>query len=419
MTIAVLPSRGIAGTARNLPMRGARRRYGRPDLHRARARARPGGSSGRARTARPASPRARARSAVAVGARRDEDVRGEHRESRSSASRRAGRAPRGPPARRRSPGRPRPGRCRRATPRGRCASTRGCSPYARPEHQRGDEQACDRVDAVPAGEERRPGRRSAVPTNASQVGGHVQERAAHVQALAARAREQPGRDQVDGDRRQRDDQHDRRPGRRPAKPAGESPRRRSRCPRARAAGRSPAPRGSPAGGSRTSSAPAPAGRRAWRRRPRSRARATSETRCPASASRASEPARMPGDDLDDHQCRDQRQSADQELPIALQAVVVVVRVHPGQANSAARTRVYTAQMSRRTTRSGRPRSQRPRSNARLNDQWRALRRVGNVRRRPLRARRLPLAVAGRRTSRSAGRSSPPRSPSSRSAACST
>ena len=45
--------------------------------------------------------------------------------------------------------------------------------------------------------------------------------------------------------------------------------------------------------------------------------------------------------------------------------------------------------------------------------------LGNDRRRPLRARRLRLALAGRRTSRSAGRSSPPRSPSSRSAACST
>ena len=72
-----------------------------------------------------------------------------------------------------------------------------------------------------------------------------------------------------------------------------------------------------------------------------------------------------GDDLADHQRRDQREGGDQELPIALQAVVVVVRVHPRQANSAARKRVYTAQdEQQRTTPSGRPGSQHPRSNAR-------------------------------------------------------
>ena len=165
-------------------------------------------------------------------------------------------------------------------------------PVRRPEHQRSDDQACDRVGAVPAGEQHdQAGDRGA--DEREQVGGHVQERAAHVQALPARAREQ--RRSRPGSRRSPPARRPARcrPGRRPAKPAGESPRTRSRCPRARASGRSPAPRGSPAGGIRTSIAPAPAARRGWRRRPRSRARATSETRCPASASSASDPATMP------------------------------------------------------------------------------------------------------------------------------
>jgi len=53
------------------------------------------------------------------------------------------------------------------------------------------------------------------------------------------------------------------------------------------------------------------------------------------------PGHHSGDDLADHQRRDQRESGDQELPIALHGVVVVVRVHPRQANSTGRTSVFT------------------------------------------------------------------------------
>ena len=71
----------------------------------------------------------------------------------------------------------------------------------------GDEQARDRIEAVPPGhEDERAG--DGRSDERGQVGGDVQERAAHVQALAARTREQRRRGQVDGDPDERDDQDD-------------------------------------------------------------------------------------------------------------------------------------------------------------------------------------------------------------------
>ena len=57
-------------------------------------------------------------------------------------------------------------------------------------------------------------------------------------------------------------------------------------------------------------------------------------------SAASDPATVPVTISPTMRAAIQRQGGDQELPVALQAVVVVVRVHPGQANSVVKKRVY-------------------------------------------------------------------------------
>ena len=206
-----------------------------------------------------------------------------------------------------------------------------------------------------------------------QVGGDVQERTADVQAVAARPRQQRGRDEVDGDPPRARRRARCRRGRRPAKPAGGSRRRRSRCPRARASGRSPAQRGSRAGGIRTSSAPAPGAPpsvAATTAKPSARDVRDQVSRVGEQSERAGEDA---GDDLADHQRRDQRQSGEQELPIALHAVVVVVRVHSRQANSTAQNDASTlAQMSTADEAAARPVLARPRSNRALSDQWRGV-----------------------------------------------
>jgi Na+/H+ antiporter NhaD/arsenite permease-like protein len=59
-------------------------------------------------------------------------------------------------------------------------------------------------------------------------------------------------------------------------------------------------------------------------------------------------------------------------------MVVVVRVHPGQANSVARTRVYTAQMSAADDAVRPPGLASPEEQRALNDQWRALRRSATI-----------------------------------------
>ena len=77
---------------------------------------------------------------------------------------------------------------------------------ARPEDQPGDDEARNRVGAVPAGgqHDRACDRRAG---EGGEVGRDVQERAAHIQALGARPVQQRGGDQVDGDPGERDRQH--------------------------------------------------------------------------------------------------------------------------------------------------------------------------------------------------------------------
>ena len=82
-----------------------------------------------------------------------------------------------------------------------------------------------------------------------------------------------------------------------------------------------------------------------------------------------------GDDLGHHQARNQRQSADQKPPIALQTGVVGVVVHPRQPNPGPRNRVYTPQMSSADAPVQRPALSAPEDQRALNDQWRALRRT--------------------------------------------
>ena len=191
MTIAVLPSRGIAGTAGIYrPLRagvagGAQRPRRRAELDRA------GHVLDLERRVLEPEPLAQHRlqpaaHAVAVGARRDEHVRESTgkplvsvQTCRSCTSRTSGTAT---IACATSSGSMSPGRRLEEDAR-RLAD----QPERRPEHQRSDDQARDRVGAVPAGEQHdQAGDRGA--DEREQVGGHVQERAAHVQALAARAR---------------------------------------------------------------------------------------------------------------------------------------------------------------------------------------------------------------------------------------
>ena len=203
----------------------------------------------------------------------------------------------------------------RREPRGRSASSRGAARTPpRTSARRRAGRRSGRARSQPVSEDQRPGDRGA--DEREQVGGDVQERAADVQALPARAREEPGRDQVDDDRRPARRPARRRRGRRPAKPDGGSRRTRSRCPRARAA--------SPfAWAERISSRRKPyvhrpcAGRVASVAATSAKPSASaSEIMCPASASSASDPARMPGDDLGRHQGRrSARARREQELPV--------------------------------------------------------------------------------------------------------
>ena len=78
---------------------------------------------------------------------------------------------------------------------------------ARPADQRGDEEARDRVEPVPAGRENQASRHRS-PDERGQVVEDVDEGAAHVDALPARSREQQRCDPVHEDPDERDDQHD-------------------------------------------------------------------------------------------------------------------------------------------------------------------------------------------------------------------
>ena len=78
---------------------------------------------------------------------------------------------------------------------------------ARAHHQRRDEQAGDRVEAIPARDEHeRAGDRGA--DEGGEVGGDVQERAADVEARPVGAREHERRGEVHGDADERDDEDD-------------------------------------------------------------------------------------------------------------------------------------------------------------------------------------------------------------------
>ena len=140
-----------------------------------------------------------------------------------------------------------------------------------------------------------------------QVGRDVQERAADVQALAARTREQRRRDEVDGDPRERDDEDDPALHVARAKPVGESRRIRSRCRRAGATGRSPARRGSPA-----AKAVRPAPLRGPRRHRRGgdgeRERGDVGDQVPGVGEQGERAGEDPGHELDHHQRRDQAQA---------------------------------------------------------------------------------------------------------------
>ena len=76
-----------------------------------------------------------------------------------------------------------------------------------PEHEPGDDQTGDRVEAIPPGrKDQSAGDRSA--RERGEVGENVEERAADVQALATGASEQRRRGDVDDDARKRDDEDD-------------------------------------------------------------------------------------------------------------------------------------------------------------------------------------------------------------------
>ena len=78
---------------------------------------------------------------------------------------------------------------------------------ARAQAERGDGEAGDRVEAVPAGREHERTRDRGAGER-REIGRDVQERAAHVQALAVGARQHERRDEVHGDADERDDEHD-------------------------------------------------------------------------------------------------------------------------------------------------------------------------------------------------------------------
>ena len=78
---------------------------------------------------------------------------------------------------------------------------------ARAHHQRRDEQAGDRVEAAPPGEEHEcAGERGA--NERGEIGGHVQVRALYVEARPVGAREHERRREIHCDADERDDEHD-------------------------------------------------------------------------------------------------------------------------------------------------------------------------------------------------------------------
>ena len=175
MTIAVLPS--SSATDATLTGDAATR------LRRAPARARPGASCGRGRSARAAARELRrmawqsapgSTSTCAESAGSRSSTVQTCRSCTSTTSGTASDRPRRPRA-----GRSR-GRALEEDPR-RLAQQRP----ARPEDQPGDDEARDRVEAVPAGREDERARDRGAGER-GQVGGDVQESAADVEALAAR-----------------------------------------------------------------------------------------------------------------------------------------------------------------------------------------------------------------------------------------
>jgi hypothetical protein len=117
--------------------------------------------------------------------------------SRSSPSRRGGRAPRRRRRRPRARARPRRVDVPPASLQEDPADSRSSASSTRASARR--REARDRVEAVPAGEQEHERARDGRAGERGEVGRDVQERAAHVQALAARAREHERRGEVDRD----------------------------------------------------------------------------------------------------------------------------------------------------------------------------------------------------------------------------
>ena len=286
-----------------------------PSCDRPGQRARPGASSARARSARRAAPRAARARAWQSAPARDEHVRRERPGSRSSASRRGGRAPRRPAARPRAPDRPRRGRCLGGETSRKMRVDSRSSPKARPEHERATTRpAIGSKRSQPVTRMSAPA--TAVPTNAARSVAtcrnaprtfRLSRLARASSAVAARLTATPARATTrtipprtsSGETRRRigavhdPDAHERRAPGRSACAERISSRRKPYVQRPCA--------GRDAIVEATSANPSAA---------------ASEIRCPASASRASEPATIAGDELARHQRRDQRERAAQQPPIA-------------------------------------------------------------------------------------------------------
>src|SRR5581483_4299153 len=115
-------------------------------------------------------------------------------------------------------------------------------------------------------------------------------------------------------------------------------------------------------------------RRHRRRRDRERERRDVRDQVPCVREQRERPGEDAGDDLPDHQRRDQRQRPEQQPPVGVGSGTVVVRMHAVQANQRARNRVYTAQMTTADEAAPSPVLAAREESRALSDQWRALRR---------------------------------------------